>query len=227
MEANQRPQNDNLHISWGWRRCLAISQMKINLLFIEFSRWIALDISHFRHAISSLTRRNPNPYDGEPFYNPGLALRFQGRFDAAVDAFYKATWNAAWQDAAYFELARIDSRAGCFSDALAHVEEALARNGRHHAARHLHVALLRRLERRSEALAALATGLAFDPMNYGLHYERFLLDGDDGFRALLQDKVYNYIELALDHAHAGLFDEAVQLLVVAPPADPMVFYYLG
>lgn len=181
----------------------------------------------FRQAIASLTRRNPNPYDGEPFYNLGLALRFQERFDAAYDAFYKAVWNAAWQDAAYFELARIDSRSGRTAEALAHVEAALARNGRHHAARHLHVALLRRLERDDEARAALKAGLALDPMNYGLHYERFLLDGDDGFRALLQNKVYNYIEVALDYAHAGLFGEAAQLLLATPPTDPMVFYYLG
>ena len=26
----------------------------------------------FRHAIERLTRRNANPYDGEPFYNLGL-----------------------------------------------------------------------------------------------------------------------------------------------------------
>jgi len=32
---------------------------------------------HFRHAIERLTRRNANPADGEPFYNLGLALRFQ------------------------------------------------------------------------------------------------------------------------------------------------------
>lgn len=182
---------------------------------------------HFRQAIASLTRRNPNPYDGEPYYNLGLALRFQGHFDAAYDAFYKATWNAAWQDAAYFELARLASRAGHFREALAHVEEALARNGRHHAARHLHAALLRRLERHDEAQAVIKAGLAFDPMNYGLHYERSLLVGDDGFEALLQDNVHTYIELALEYAHAGLFDEAAQLLLAAPPADPMVFYYLG
>ncbi len=209
---------------------------------------------HFRQAIASLTQRNPNPYDGEPFYNLGLALRFQGRFDAAYDAFYKAVWNAAWQDAAYCELARIAGRCGRLEEALAHVEEALARNGRHHAARHLHVALLRRLERTSEAQTALEAGLALDPMNYGLHYERFLLEGDDKSQfpregaknakktifpfapsrlrvrqslELLNDKVYNYIELALDYAHAGLFAEAAQLLLAAPPADPMVFYYLG
>ena len=36
----------------------------------------------------------------------------QGRFSEAFDAFYKAVWNAAWQDAGYFELARLAARAG-------------------------------------------------------------------------------------------------------------------
>jgi hypothetical protein len=68
--------------------------------------------AHFRAAIKTLTKRNPNPYDGEPFHNLGLALMMQGRFDEAFAAFYKATWNAAWQDAAFFQLARLAARAG-------------------------------------------------------------------------------------------------------------------
>ena len=63
--------------------------------------------AYFRRAIERLTQRNPNPYDGEPYYNLGLALKMQRRFAEAFDAFHKAVWNAAWQDAAYFELARL------------------------------------------------------------------------------------------------------------------------
>ena len=43
----------------------------------------------------------------------------------------------------------------------------------------------------------------------------------------IRDSVHTYMELALDYAHAGLFTEAEQLLLDAPPTDPMVFYYLG
>ena len=52
---------------------------------------------HFRRAIETLLRLNPNPYDGEPYYNLGLAVKFQNRLGEAYDAFYKATWNYAWQ----------------------------------------------------------------------------------------------------------------------------------
>ena len=55
--------------------------------------------SHFRAAIERLTRRNANPYDGEPLYNLGLTLCHLDRHDEAYAAFYKATWNQPWQAA--------------------------------------------------------------------------------------------------------------------------------
>jgi tetratricopeptide (TPR) repeat protein len=183
--------------------------------------------AHLRRAVASITRRNPNPYDGEPYYNLGLALRRLGSHTAAYDAFYKATWNAAWQDAAYFELARLACHAGRYTDALAHLNETLARNGRHHGGHHLRAAILRRLEQLPAAADAVAHGLAQDPMNYGLHVERFLLDGNELYRTLLQDNANTYLEVALDYAQAGLWAEAEQLLLAAPPADPMLCYVLG
>ncbi len=181
----------------------------------------------FRKAIERLTFRNPNPYDGEPFYNLGLALKYQGRFAEAFDAFYKSAWNAAWQDAAYFELAQIESRRQRYESALELLERSLERNQRHHNARHLRVALLRRLGRREAARQEADVGVALDSLAYGLHYERFLLDGDRTFEALIQGDVNLYLTLALHYAHAGLFAEAVRLLEEAPQHHPMVHYYHG
>ena len=62
---------------------------------------------YFRNAIKTLTERNPNPYDGESYFNLGRNLKYLSRFDEAFDALYKSVWNAAWQDAGYFELAKI------------------------------------------------------------------------------------------------------------------------
>jgi Tfp pilus assembly protein PilF len=134
---------------------------------------------YFRRAIQRLTARNPNPYDGEPFYNLGLSLRMQGRFREAFDAFYKAAWSAAWQDAAYFELARLASRSGDVAAALELTERALSRNDQHHQARHLQIALLRRSGRAEAALAASDAALARYRMEYGALWERALLDEND------------------------------------------------
>jgi tetratricopeptide (TPR) repeat protein len=180
----------------------------------------------FRTAVERLTARNPNPYDGEPFYHLGRSLAMQSRDGEAFDAFYKAAWSAAWASAAYFELAELASRARRFEEALALVEESLAANRRHHRAGHLRAALLRQLGRKDEARAAVEEGLALDGMNYGLCYERYLLDGDEGYRRLFRDNPHTYIEIALDYLHAGLFEEALDLLGEAP-GDPMAAYYRG
>ena len=182
---------------------------------------------YFRRAVARLTRRNPNPYDGEPYYNLGLALRGQGRDQEAGDAFYKATWNAAWQDAAFFELARLAARRGDAADALDLLDRCLDRNRRHYGAQMLEAALLRRSGRTAEAAAALAAGLRRAPLHYGLHFEQFLLTGDRTFHELVQNDPYTCVELALAYAHAGLFDAADRLLADAPPGYPLVHYYRG
>jgi len=182
---------------------------------------------YFRTAIASLTRRNPNPYDGEPYYNLGLALKMLGRHRQAFAAFYKAVWNAAWQDAAYFELARLASRFGDQAQACELANNALRRNGSHHKARHLKIALLRQLGRKDEALKESTLALELDVMDFGVMYERQLLSGDDSFTKLAQGNANTYIEIALDYLHAGLFTEAITLLEASPQTDPLVMYFLA
>ena len=182
---------------------------------------------YFRAAAASLTRRNPNPYDGEAFYNLGLALKFQSRFEEAQAAFYKAAWTAGWASAAYFELARLDCRRARYADAIHLAELALDYNRRHHRARHLLVALLRRDDAEDCALAHARTHLSMDRLDFGAAYELYLLTGDAEYRQLMGGRAQNYIELALDYAHAGLFGEAIDLLTEAPAEDPMVMVYLG
>lgn len=198
----------------------------LGLLLLRRGRFDEAE-THFNTAIERLTHRNPNPYDGEPYYNLGRALQLQGRFDEAFDAFFKATWNAAWRDAASFELARLSTRAGRYGEALELVDEVLLRNARHHRARHLRIALLRRLGRHDEAIAETVTSLTHDPLEYGTLWERSLLLREPGLHALTRDDVHTYVEIALDYAHAGLFDDAAQLLRKAPGCDPMATYTLG
>jgi tetratricopeptide (TPR) repeat protein len=182
---------------------------------------------YFRRAIERLTSRNPNPYDGEPFYNLGLSLKMQGRFDEAFDVFYKATWNAAWQAAAFFELARLAARARRLEEALELTEHSLARNNRFHKARHLKAALLRHLEKRDAALALVEESLSLDSMEYGSLWEQYLMVDDPAFAQITHLNTDTLIELALDYAHAGLFDDAVMLLESATENRPMLKYTLG
>lgn len=181
---------------------------------------------YFRRAVARVTLRNPNPYDGEPYYNLGKSLCMQGNFDEAYDAFYKAVWNAGTRAAAYFELARIACRRGKRGEAINLCDATLDNNPLHHQARHLKTACLRWSEQIEAAQAEIEQGLKRDRFNFGLRYEQGCLERDYvTSKQLMRGWVHNYIEIALDYAHAGLFEDALTLLQMAPSDDPMVMYY--
>lgn len=129
---------------------------------------------YFRQAVATLTERNPNPYDGEPYYNLGLSLNYQNQPDAAYDAFFKATWSGAWQDAAYLAVARLDVARGHYARALAHIDWALDRNARSGQAHVVKAAALRLLGRPGAALAACTEALRRDGFNLGAWFEQAL-----------------------------------------------------
>ncbi len=199
----------------------------------------------FRAAIRTQTRHNPNPQDGEPHYNLGVCLRHLARSAAsraeasdrlslAYDAFYKATWNAAWQDAAFFQLAQIASARGDFAQALDFIERSRARNAHNQKARHLEIVLLRKLGRSVEAQARAEAALARDPLDFAARNELNLLhtppDGQkaerpiprpprtaeacarDGDTPLGGPGIHAGLELAADYAQAGAYEEAIALL---------------
>ncbi len=193
---------------------------------------------YFTKAIKKITWKNPNPYDGEAFYNHGLALRKQGKLDAAFDSFYKACWNAAWQDAGYFSLAQISATKGKQSESLELVQKSLVRNWHNHKARHLKTTLLRHLKRESEAIAEAQLTLLIDPTDYAAYYELYLLTKEENYLTsltkIMRNSVSNYIELALDYAAGGFLKESAELMTkILNETDesdhlyPMIRYYLG
>jgi len=195
--------------------------------------------NYFRMAISTLTERNPNPIDGEPFYNLGLALCYLGKEEDAYDAFYKSIWNAAYQEMGYFQLARLASKKLNWEEALDLIDRSLTRNWNSHKARQLKVTILRKLNRTDEALQLAEESLLLDKFNFGVLFERYLLIPeriqnpvrDLEFRTLMRGNIHTYIEYALDFAWAGLFEEATELLNIGISEQfdnqvyPMAYYY--
>lgn len=182
---------------------------------------------YLTRAVKILQKRNPNPYDGEPIYNLGLALKYQGRYDEAYNRFYKATWNGAWQDAAYFECAKISCRRGDFEEALHEIDRSLARNWHSSKARALRAAILMRLGRNEEAAAFCRESLEADLFNYGC---MALIGETDRMASLMHGNAHNYDEIALDFSDAGLLAEAESVWKVAieqGAVTPMTWYYLG
>lgn len=185
--------------------------------------------SHFRTAIERLTRRNSNPYDGEPFYNLGLCLRHLGRDDAAYDALYKSTWNQAWAGAAYHALAEIDCTRKDWRKTRKHCEQSACRGGESPRLINLWAIAIRRSGNAAAADALLKRNRAADPLDW---WTRHLLG--ESLRCDLQTQ----LDVAHDYARAGLFAEAIDLLKSAEVhygdlpdqswgALPVVCYTLG
>jgi len=196
---------------------------------------------YFRRAIARLTRRNPNPRDGEPFYNLGLALKYQERTEAAYAAFYKSVWNQEWQSAGCYALATIDCQRGDFERALEHLNNSLSVNRSHLKARNLKSAILRHMGRSKEALDLVRDTMAFDPLDLWSRNELVAFStaphssaSDHAlFRSLLL-QTHICLDIAFDYAEAGLWREAIDLLqrhlaVFSKQQEPypMVLYSLG
>ena len=180
-------------------------------------------IQHFQRAVKILTLKNPNPYDGEPFYNLGLALRYAGRYSEAYAAFYKSIWSQAWQPAGYYALAELDCLAGNWENALDHLDRSLAVNSAHLKARNLKSNLLRQVGRLAEAETLARQTLELDRLDYGARFELALTLEQAGKESQarqqineLQQIIHNptqaSLSLAIHYASAGLYEEARQVL---------------
>ncbi|RYY31278.1 MAG: DUF5107 domain-containing protein [Chitinophagaceae bacterium] len=184
---------------------------------------------YLRSAVRSLLLRNPNPYDGEPLYNLGLCLKMQNKNDEAFDVLYKSTWNDSWQHNGFLQLARLAAAKSDFEEALGLVNKSLNRNYTSTAARHLKTALLRHLGRTADAVECARASLLIDPFNLGCLWESYLLGMPAIFSDRIRNSFNNYAEYALDYAHAGLYEEAYDLLKNYKPQreEPLLNYYLG
>lgn len=178
-------------------------------------------------SVKILQKRNPNPYDGEPIYNLGLALKYQGRLDEAYNRFYKATWNGAWQDAGYLACAQISCRRGDYEEALYEVDRSLLRNWHNAKARALKAAILVKMGKDQEAKDFCRESLKIDPFNYGC---LFFLGETDKIAELMHGNAHNYDESALDFCDAGLWEYAEEVWNLAKEngaVTPMTHYYQG
>lgn len=173
--------------------------------------------SHFNKAIARMTSRNPNPSDGEPYYNLGVVLRFLGNLDESYAAFAKAAWNHAWQAASWHAMAEISSAKGDFPKAIEWLDKTLHRDQDQHRAACLRVELLRKIGQSASAKEILAA----DPLD---HWAAKL----EGHPSQMSNQVR--IDIAIDLAQAGLFSEALEViqggdLHATDGTAPMLGYY--
>ena len=177
----------------------------------------------FRQAIQTLTLRNPNPWEGEAFYNLGLTLRYLGRDEEAYAVFYKAAWNSAWRSAAYLALAELDAKRRDWNASIEHLESSLRMNTENLNARNLSAVVLHKLGRGAEADRLLKETLTLDPLDSWACY--LASNSSPSGNQMLFD-------LAVDYTRAGLYLEAVELLgrtdrTARDGSVPILLYALG
>ncbi len=195
---------------------------------------------YFKRAIATITDRNPNPYNCEPYYNLGLSLLFQSKTEGAYEAFFKAAWDKSFQDAAYFYIAQIDFLRGDYELCLEHIEWALDRNARNGKAYVIKINALHQLNLKNKAAETIHQCLEKDSFNLAALYESYLSGDVEGksnskeikekLSSLSDGTSHNAIEYAIDYIQMGAYQKAIdfmQLITGEHLNEPLINYYLA
>ncbi|MDY3249349.1 MAG: DUF5107 domain-containing protein [Candidatus Choladocola sp.] len=189
---------------------------------------------YFRKALERMTWKNPNPYNSEAYYDLGLSLFCQRRYEEAYDAFFKATWSNEQQEMSFYFLAAIAAGKGAYEMALELVEKGLVKNSHNIKARGLKAAILRKLGRTEEAKAWIAENKKVDCFDYVSCYEEILLADQadqEAMKQALKDRMrnfhQNFIQAAIDYMEGGFYEEALGMLNICDVQWPMLYYYRG
>lgn len=174
---------------------------------------------YFKAAVEKQTRSNPNPISGEAYYNLGLCLFYQNRLSESFEAFYKAAWNAETQSNSYYFLALISSIHKKYESALDFIDKALIYNARNANALNVKTMLLKALNKDYMTNAQYA--LSVDELNILALYQ----SGEDIRKHIINPNML--IDLSLEYASAGFYDDALKLLELIKSDFPMISYYMA
>lgn len=164
---------------------------------------------HLRAAVTRLTRRNPNPRDGEAHYRLGVVLGRLGRSDDARSALATAMWDGAWVDAATVASARLDLADGRTERAADDLAALLVRTPGHHQARNLAAVAARRRGDLTAARAHVEHVLTTNPLDAWARDlgSRLGLDvATTGDPTVALDVAKEYLSVGEDDAAADLLE---------------------
>ena len=200
---------------------------------------------HLRRAVGRLTLDYTRSRNGEPHFQLGVALRSQHRLKEAYEQFYRASWDQAFHAASNYELAALSCQQEDYTQALQHIRKSLSTNNDDPKAQNLCAAILRKLGRLAEAQKIVSEVLRKDPLDFWARNELYASSRGKNRSAaaeseltslskLMRDDVQAYLELACDYLHAGMWDDAIDVLrrpitsnVQPASTYPMLHYYLG
>ena len=199
----------------------------------------------FRTALKRLSHNYTPPRDCEAYYNLGLVLKAQGKYEDAYDNLYRSTWDYSFHAAAYYHLAEISCLGGDYIKALEEINLSLTTNSVNTKALNLKCIILRKLEKNEEAEMFVVQIFDIDLLNHWARNELYLLKKKESLeeqaarqltelKEIMRDYPQSYIELATDYMHGGFWEEAIEILTCAVKIGkkgisdyPIISYYLG
>jgi tetratricopeptide (TPR) repeat protein len=200
---------------------------------------------HLKTAVDRITNNYTKPRDGEAYYYLGLCQKFMGNYEEAYNNLYQATWSYAYHSAANYQLAQLGLMKGNYDLAIGNLDRSISTNSSNTKALNLKSAILRKMDKSERAMEISSGTMSYDPLDVWSMYENYLAckalaKNEEAQRTLTTIKsrirgyIQTYLELSLDYANAGLWDEAIDVLsnpelALNDPDDsyPMRFYYLG
>ena len=188
---------------------------------------------HFKTAVAKITKRNPNPYNGESHYNLGLALFRQDKLEEAFDVFYKSIWCSAYRGPGFYMLGVISCRKEDWLNAEFFLTQALVSNYHNHKARSLMAVVYRKLGMIDKSTECLKFTQTLDKCDWWSLYELSINDKSfiDDFKRLMRDDDNNYLELSIDYMSSGFYREALGVLDIllsekgADRCSPLLSYH--
>jgi tetratricopeptide (TPR) repeat protein len=200
---------------------------------------------HLKVAVKRITNNHTKPRDGEACYYLGLCQQYMGKHKEAYKNLYQATWSQAFHSAAYLQLAQLDCKEGNYETALVHLDRSLTTNHCNTRAWGLKSTALRKIGNTERALEISQATEKNDHLDIWSGFEIHLchaalgnsLEADQSLESIknrFQDYVQTYLELSLDYANAGCWEDAIKVLTVSGTSlsqeereYPLLDYYLG
>ena len=200
---------------------------------------------HLQTATDFLSARYTRPKDTEALYYLGVALRGQGKYEAAEKAFQQARWGYAWRAASCYALAEFACRNRDYAKALEFVNLALTTNIENTKALTFKVMVLRKLKRYEEASAIASEIQRLYPLDFWSANEMYLLAlateehenaklKRDSLTVWMRGDANSYLEMATDYFGCGQWAEVIEVLKHYTDAiadkghvSPLAYYYMA
>lgn len=192
-----------------------------------------------RRSLLRLTHNYTSPMDGQSFYYLGQTLKQMGRYEDAIDCFYKATWSGAFRSQGYYGLAEISCKRNEFETALFLADLSTRFDGLNLRAHNLKAAMLRHLGNPEAALTELSDGsYQADPLDVRALAEKWLATENPETASILRSamKAFPAVaqETASEYLNCGLWNDGTRVLELLSSQDseygscnPMIYYYLA